>query len=152
MSETPLPYVTQAPWYIKIWALPALVAVACAVWPNPTPVVIQLWEQGSLFFRVAMIITAVITPIGVLGLFFERTIFKRTGIEHRSKFLKTMVKPYSDIKALEYNTRSLGRPESLKIIFSDSYSITITGGTANLRTVTDIIEAHATNTVPIKYN
>src|SRR5262249_20249199 len=149
---TQLPYVAQTPWYIKIWAFPALGAMICALWPSTTPVAFQLWQQGSLLFRLCMIFAAVMIPIGALSAFFERTVFKRTGIEYRSKFLKTMFKPYSDIEALEYTARSLGRPESLKISFSDSCEITITGDTGDLKAIIQIIEAQTITTVPIKYN
>lgn len=140
MNNLSLPYVAQAPWYIRILGLPAVGAMIVTLWPNPTPVAFQLWQQGTWIFRLAMIVAAIVIPSGAAGLLFERYVFAETGLEHRTKFLRKIVKPYSDIQSMEYMAPSWGHPESLKIVFSDLSKISIMGGQANLQRVIQILQ------------
>jgi hypothetical protein len=140
MKNPSVPYVAQAPWYIRILGLPAVVAMIVTLWPNPTPVAFQLWQQSTWIFRFAMIIAAIVIPSGAAGLLFERNRFTDTELEHRTRFLRKIVRPYSDIQSMEYTAPSWGHPESLKIVFSDSSKITIMGGQANLQRVIQILK------------
>lgn len=140
MNDPSLPYVAQAPWYVRFLGLPAVAAMVISLWPTPTPVAFQVWEQSSWFFRCAMVLAAVVIPSGAAGLLFEKTLFTETGIEHRTKFLRRIAKSYAEIERLEYEARRLGRPESLEIIFSDRNKIFITGGQADLQVIFQILK------------
>lgn len=142
MNKIPLPYMVRTPWYIKIWVLPVIGVVIFALLPNPTPIAFQLWEQSGWLFRLCMLMAGIGIPIGAANIFFKRTVFSETGISHRTNLLKSWFKSYSEVEAFEYDIGSLGRPESLKIIFLDLSEIVITGGEADVKTVTQIISTH----------
>jgi hypothetical protein len=140
MNDPLLPYVAQAPWYIRIFGLLAFVILVIILWPAPTPAVFEIWQQSTWLFRIVMVIGLIVLPSGAAGLLFEKNVFTETWMEHRTGFLRRIVKPYSDIQSMEYTAPSWGHPESLKIIFSDSSKISIMGGQANLQRVIQILK------------
>lgn len=121
------------------------------LWLANTPATFQFWQESSWLFRMVMITTAIGISVGGAGILFEKTVFTETGIKHRTKSLREMSKPYSDIESLVYDSQSLGRPESLEIIFADSSKIIITGGQADLGMIIEILKACVVNQIIIKH-
>jgi uncharacterized membrane protein len=151
MSETPLPYVAKAPWYIRTFVFGGLIFTITVLWLATTPTAFQFWQESPWLFRVVMIMTAIGISIGVAGILLEKTIFTETGIKHRTKFLRKISRPYSDIRSLVYDSQSLGRPESLEILFADSNKVFITGGQANLGIIIEILKANADSQIVIRH-
>lgn len=150
-TSQPIPYTAQAPWYVRILGLPAVVVIVAGLWPTPTPAIFQVWQQSSWLFRLSMIVTAIVVLVGAAGLLFERTVFTETWIEHRTKFLRRVLKPYSEIESLIYDSQGLGRAESIKIMFSDGSKISIAGGEADIGIIIEILKACAGNQIVIRH-
>ncbi len=120
--------------------------------PDDTqPTTLQFWQESPWLYRIIMIMAAIGVGVGIASTLFEKTVFTETEIKHRTKFLRRMSKPYSDIDSLVYESQTLGRPESLKIIFTDSSRILITGGQAKIGVIIDILKTHADGQIVIRH-
>ena len=112
------------------------------LFPNPTPVAFEVWEQGNLVLRLCMLLCAVIIPAGIAEIFFTRTVFTKSGIEQRTNFLRKQFRPYSEIEAVEYRSDTIWQPAFLTITFSDLRTIKIFSGLFNLKTAGAILNTY----------
>ena len=146
-SDRPsVPYVVKYPWYMKIIGLLCLGVIVFFLIPNPRPPALELWERWNTFFRLLMVVSVVIVSAGIAEIFFFRMIFSASGIERRSKFLRTVFTPYSEVK-VKYRPETYSEPAFLIITFSDLHTIKISDGLANLQTVGGILVTYGNKVI-----
>ena len=124
---------------MKLITLLFLGIMGLALFPNPRPIVLDLWEQGNTALRFCMLLCAVIVQAGIGETFFFRLVFSESGIEERTKFLGKKFRPYGEIEGVEYRPGTIFQPPFLIITFSDLRTIKIPSGLANLQTVGTIL-------------
>ena len=147
-SDRPsVPYVVKYPWYMKLMALLFLGFMLFVLLRNPNQVVIELWEQRSLFFRLWMLLCAVGISAGIAEIFFYRMVFSESAIEERTKFLRKKFRPYSEIETVEYRPGTIFQPAFLTITFSDLRTIKMFSGLYNLETVSRILDTYGNTLV-----
>jgi hypothetical protein len=129
-----LPYVARTPLWMKLLLSPSLIMFWACFWPAPEPYIVKTFREGDYFLVIMMLLTLVVIISGILEATVKKTIFHRHGIEHRSRVGITRFRGYADIEFLRFKTNSL------TIVFSDSYKITIFEIAANLTLVTQIID------------
>jgi hypothetical protein len=114
---------------------------------NPNQVVLELWEQRNLFFRLWMLLCAVGISAGIGEIFFYRMVFSESAIEERTKFLRKKFRPYSEIETVEYRPGTIFQPAFLTIIFSDLRTIKMFSGLYNLETVGRIFVTYGNKSI-----
>jgi hypothetical protein len=137
-----VPYVVKYPWYVKLLVSPLIGVLVLLLFPNPTPLAFELWEQRNLAFRLCMLFGWVIIPVGIAEIFFARWVFTESGIEKRTKFLRKEFRPYSEIEAVEYRPADIFQPAFLTITFSGLQTIKIVSGLANLQRIATILATY----------
>lgn len=147
-SDRPsVPYVVKYPWYMKLMALLFLGFMLFVLLRNPNQVVLELWEQRNLFFRLWMLLCVVGISAGIAEIFFYRMVFSESAIEERTKFLRTKFRPYSEIETVEYRPGTIFQPAFLTITFSDLRTIKMFSGLYNLETVSRILDTYGNTLV-----
>jgi hypothetical protein len=142
LDRPSVPYVVKYPWYMKLLVSPLIGVLVLLLFPNPTPLAFELWEQRNLAFRLCMLFGGVIIPVGIAEIFFARWVFTDSGIEERTKFLRKEFRPYSEIEAVEYRPANIFQPAFLTITFSGLHTIKIASGLANLQRIDSILATY----------
>lgn len=148
-SDRPsVPYVVKYPWYMKLMALLFLGFMLFVLLRDRNQVVLELWEQRNLFFRLWMLLCAVGILAGIAEIFFYRMVFSESAIEERTKFLRKKFRPYSEIETVEYRPGTIFQPPAFLIItFSDLRTIKMFSGLYNLQKVGTILVTYGNKSI-----